>query len=240
MPAHSHHIVKSYDAELNRLTGEIVRMGELARAQLKAAIAAVASREDADAHPVPPADVEIDRLEKEVSHDVVQLLVARAPMARDLREVVASLRIAADIERIGDYAANIAKRALVLNESAQVRPVKVLPRLAQVADILLEEALASYRDRDADRALRVWGEDEQLDALYTGLFRELLTYMMEDPRTITPCTHLLFMAKNVERIGDHCTNIAENVYYIVHGEEIPTDRRKADNSASINPGPPTG
>ncbi|MCK9488195.1 MAG: phosphate signaling complex protein PhoU [Xanthomonadales bacterium] len=231
----SQHIVKSYDEELQRLTGEIVGMGELARRQLIAAIAAVENRDNEAARKVPDDDDLIDQLEQDVSRDVVQLLVVRSPMARDLREVVAALRIASDYERIGDYAANIAKRALVLNESPLVKPVRILPRLAQVAGELLTEVTAAYRDRDADRALAAWHQDEHLDALYTGLFRELLTYMMEDPRTITPCTHLLFMAKNVERIGDHATNIAENVYFIVHGQMIPADRRKADTSASINP-----
>ena len=147
--------------------------------------------------------------------------------------MLAALRIASDIERIGDYAANVAKRAIALNRVERVRPVFSLPRLGKLAGDILGEVLLAYRDRDADRALLAWARDEELDGLYTGMFRELLTYMMEDPRTITACTHLLFMAKNIERIGDHATNIAENVYFIVHGHRMPQARRKADRTDSL-------
>ncbi|MCR6700162.1 MAG: phosphate signaling complex protein PhoU [Dokdonella sp.] len=228
----SEHIVKSYDAELQRLTQEIQRMGDLALAELEASIDAVVKRDSEAAEIVVGSDGAIDALELEVSHDVVQLLVARAPMARDLREVMAALRIASDIERIGDYAANVAKRAISLNQLAPVKPVHALPRLAELAGELLRDVLDAYRDRDADAALLAWARDEELDELYTSLFRELLTYMMEDPRNITASTHLLFMAKNIERIGDHATNIAENVYYLVHGSRIGQIRRKGDATAS--------
>ena len=228
MPHSSEHIVKSYDDELKRLTGEIQRMGEIALAQLRAAIDVVSERDSDAAMRIASSDGRIDALEHEVSQDVVRLLALRQPMARDLREILAALRIAADIERIGDYAANVAKRSIVLNQSAPVQLANALPRLAQLAEGLVREVLAAYRDNDADRALDVWARDEELDEQYTGLFRELLTYMMEDPRNITPCTHLLFMAKNLERIGDHATNIAENVYFLVHGAQITQTRRKGD------------
>ena len=229
----SDHIVKSYDEELERLTGEIQRMGELALAQLQAAIDAVVERESDVALKVVQGDAAIDALEHEVSHGVVRLLALRQPMARDLREVLAALRIAADIERIGDYAANVAKRAIVLNQSAPVQLAYALPRLARLAEHLVREVLAAYRDNDADRALDAWARDEELDEQYTGLFRELLTYMMEDPRNITECTHLLFMAKNIERIGDHATNIAENVYFLVHGAHVAQARRKGDATSAL-------
>ena len=225
------HIVKSYDDELKRLTGEIQRMGEIALAQLAAAIDAVIERDSDTAMAVVQNDSAIDSLEHEVSHDVVRLLALRQPMARDLREILAALRIAADIERIGDYAANVAKRSLVLNQSAPVQLTAALPRLALLAETLVREVLAAYRENDAARALDAWARDEELDEQYTGLFRELLTYMMEDPRNITPCTHLLFMAKNIERIGDHATNIAENIYFLVHGEQIAQTRRKGDRTS---------
>ncbi|HEY0179169.1 MAG TPA: phosphate signaling complex protein PhoU [Dokdonella sp.] len=232
----SEHIVKSYDEELGRLTGEIQRMGALALAQIDAAIDSVIERDDDAALRVVHSDAAIDALEQEVSHDVVRLLALRQPLARDLREVFAALRIAADIERIGDYAANVAKRAIVLNQSAPVQLASALPRLAQLAVTLVREVLAAYRDNDADRALDAWTRDEELDEQYTGLFRELLTYMIEDPRNITPCTHLLFMAKNLERIGDHATNIAEYVYFLVHGTMIGQSRRKGDStSMSVAP-----
>ena len=228
----SDHIVKSYDEELKRLIGEIQRMGDLALAQLDAAIGAVVERDSDMAMKIVEADDVIDALEHEVGHDVVRLLALRQPMARDLREVFAALRIASDIERIGDYAANVAKRSIVLNQSVPVQLTYALPRLARLAEALVRDVLTAYRDNDADRALAVWARDEELDEQYTGLFRELLTYMMEDPRNITSCTHLLFMAKNLERIGDHATNIAESVYFLVHGEQIAQIRRKGDTTAS--------
>ncbi|MEO5559574.1 MAG: phosphate signaling complex protein PhoU [Dokdonella sp.] len=230
----SDHIVKSYDAELKRLTGEIQRMGGLALAQLAASIDAVMERDSDAAMKIVHDDNAIDALDHDVSQDVVRLLALRQPMARDLREILAALRISADIERIGDYAANIAKRSMVLNQSAPVQLASALPRLARLAESLVREVLAAYHDNDADQALDAWARDEELDEQYTGLFRELLTYMMEDPRNITPCTHLLFMAKNLERIGDHATNIAENVYFLVHGTHIKQIRRKGDSTSGIS------
>ncbi len=227
------HIVKSYDEELNRLTGEIQRMGNLALVELEAAITAVIERDSDAAERIIASDKAIDELENEISQDVIRLLALRQPIARDLREELAALRISSDIERIGDYAANVAKRALALNRVDQVRPVISMPRLGKIAGEIISEVLLAYRDRDADRALLAWARDEELDALYTGIFRELLTYMMEDPRNITACTHLLFMAKNIERIGDHATNIAENIYFIVHGTQIAQERRKGDKTTSM-------
>jgi phosphate transport system protein len=217
------HIIKSYDDELARLTGEIVRMGELAAKQLDAAIDVVERRDERAALRIVDNDDAIDAMEHEISHDVVRLLALRAPMARDLRAVFAALRIAADIERIGDYAANIAKRSMTLNLSAPVPLVASLPALVQVAGDMVRDVLGAYRNRDATAARVVWERDSQLDTLYDGLFRELLTHMMEDPRSITACSHLLFIAKNLERIGDHATNIAENVWFVVHGEALKGD-----------------
>jgi phosphate transport system protein len=151
-------------------------------------------------------------------------------MARDLREILAALRIANDLERICDYAANVAKRSIVLNQSPAVKPVYTLPRMVKLAQALTKDVLDAYVARDADRAMIVWARDEELDEMYSSLFRELLTYMMEDPRNITACTHLLFMAKNVERIGDHATNIAETVYFLVNGTPLTQARPKRDNS----------
>ena len=224
----SEHIIKSYDSELARLTGEIVRMGELSVTQLESAIDVVERRDERAAQRVVANDDAIDQLEQEISHDVVRLLALRAPMAGDLRNVFAALRIAADIERIGDYAANVAKRSIPLSMAAPIHPTSGLAHLAELAAAEVREVLRAYRDRDAERAYQVWKDDVELDDAYTGYFRQLLTYMMEDPRNITPCTHLLFMAKNLERIGDHATNIAENVYFLVHGTMIEQERRKRD------------
>ncbi len=228
----SEHIIKSYDSELTRLTGEIVRMGELSVTQLESAIDVMDRRDERAAQRVVANDEAIDQLEQEVSHDVMRLLALRAPMAGDLRNVFAALRIAADIERIGDYAANVAKRSIPLSMVAPVSPAKGLDYLAKLAAAEVRDVLVAYRDQDAERAYQVWKSDAELDEAYTGYFRQLLTYMMEDPRNITPCTHLLFMAKNIERIGDHATNIAESVWFQVHGEPLDKQRTKRDFTSS--------
>ena len=224
----SEHIVKSFDNELRRLTGEIVRMGEIAVTQIEAAMDVLERRDSRAAERVVHNDDAIDSLEAAVGHDVVKLLVMRSPVARDLREVLAALRIASDIERVGDYAANLAKRSMVLNLAPAVSQARGLAALAELAAEIMREVIEAYRDRDADRAIVARARDAELDTAYTGMFRELLTYMMEDPRQITSCTHLLFMAKNIERIGDHATNIAENVWFLVHGDEAMPAREKRD------------
>jgi len=230
MPSTHEHIVKSYDAELERLYGEITRMGEIAAAQLEAAVDALGRRDSGAARRVVANDVAIDELEQEVSHDVLRLLALRQPMARDLREVYSALRISADIERIGDYAANVAKRSRTLNQSPELPHIAGLHALGTLAVQQVRDVMAAYRDGDVELAQRVRARDADIDVAYTGLFRELLTYMMEDARAITPCTHLLFMAKNIERIGDHATNIAENVWFRVHGDESLPPRDKRDHT----------
>ena len=224
------HIVKSYDTELARLDSEIRRMGMMAAAQLDGAIDVFLRRDDAAAMRVVANDEAIDALEHAVAHDVLQLLALRQPMARDLREVYAALRIASDIERIGDYAANIAKRSLVLNQSPVVAAAGGLPALARLAGTLVRDALDAYAARDAEAAMAVRARDAELDAGYTALFRDLLGAMAEDPRQITPCTHLLFIAKNIERIGDHATNIAEYAWSAVKGEKVMEPREKRDGT----------
>ena len=225
------HIVKSYDTELARLDAELRRMGRMATAQLDGAIDVFLRRDDAAAMRIVANDEAIDALEHAVAHDALQLLALRQPMARDLREVYAALRIASDIERIGDYAANVAKRSVVLNQTAPVAAARGLPALARLANTLVRDALDAYAVRDADAAMAVRSRDAELDADYTGLFREVLTCMAEDPRQITACTHLLFIAKNIERIGDHATNIAEYTWFLVHGEPPADDREKRDATA---------
>jgi phosphate transport system protein len=227
----SEHIIKSYDDELRRLNNAITQMGGLAESQLSAAIEAVVKRDSDLAAEVVQGDAQVDQLEHDVDGLVVRLLALRQPMARDLREILSALRIAADLERICDYAANVAKRSIALNQAPPVRPVYALPRMARLAETLTKDVLDAFVERDAERALVVWARDEELDEMYSGLFRELLTYMMEDPRNITACTHLLFMAKNIERIGDHATNIAETVYFLVHGKPLTQARPKGDRSS---------
>ena len=229
------HIVKQYDAELDRLTGEIARMGALAVEQLHVAIDALEARDDATARRVVDHDVDIDRLEHQVGEDVVRLLALRQPMATDLREILAALRIASDIERIGDYAANAAKRSIALNALPAVASARNLRALSQLAAEMVRDVIAAYRERDDAAALRVRARDAELDAMYTALFRELLTYMAEDPRHITASIHLLFIAKNLERVGDHATNIAENVWFIAHGEPPAAPREKRDTTSAPAP-----
>jgi len=226
------HIVKSLDDEQKRLLGEILRMGEMAAAQLEAALDVVERRDDKAAERIIGNDDAIDSLEQEISHDVMRLAL-RGPLARDLREILAALRIAADIERIGDYAANVAKRSMALNLAPPLPHTRGLDALGRLAVEQVRDVLAAYRDNDPEAAQRVRARDAELDTEYTGLFRELLTYMMEDARSITPCTHLLFMAKNIERIGDHATNIAENVWFRVHGEELLPPRDKRDGTTTV-------
>ena len=223
------HIVKSHDDEQTALRDTLIQMGQLATNQLESALDAVARRDEAAAREVIANDEHIDAIEQHINHDVIRL-IQRGPLASDLRVILAALRVASDIERIGDYAANIAKRSLVLNQSPPLTHTRGLDALGRMAAHQLRDVLRAYQQRDGDDALRVRDADAELDALYTGLFRELLTYMMEDPRAITPCTHLLFMAKNLERIGDHATNIAENVWFLLHGDTPLPPRNKRDGS----------
>ena len=227
------HIVKSYDEEQRRLLNETLRMGEMAASQLEAALDVVQRRDDKAAERIIANDEAIDVLELAISHDVMKLAL-RGPMARDLRQILAAIRIAADIERIGDYAANVAKRSLALNLSPPLPHIAGLHAIGTLAVKQVRDVLAAYRDGDIEAAQRVRAHDVEIDSAYTGLFRELLTYMMEDPRSITGCTHLLFMAKNIERIGDHATNIAENIWFLEKGEEQlpPREKRDGTNTAS--------
>ena len=230
IPPHDH-LVKSYDEEMSRLTGEIAAMGELAAKQMEAALDALGKRDSNAAQDVADNDDAIDDQERQISSDVLRLLALRQPMARDLREILAALRIASDIERIGDYATNVARRSMTLNLSTPVPLVGSLEPMAKMACGLVREAMRAYVERDAELAYAVWKRDADLDALYTTLFRELLTYMMEDQRSITACTHLLFIAKNIERIGDHATNVAENIWFVVHGETLNKPRTRRDETS---------
>jgi len=227
----SEHVVKGYGEELLKLNNTITEMGGLAESQLAAAIEAVVRRDSELAASVVEGDAKVDSLQRDLDNLGIRLLALRQPMARDLREVFAALKIASDLERICDYAANVAKRSIALNQAPPVRPVYALPRMAHLAELLIKDVLDAYVARDAEKAYAVWTRDAELDEMYSGLFRELLTYMMEDPRNISSCTHLLFMAKNIERIGDHATNIAEDVYYLVHGTPLTEARPKGDQSS---------
>jgi phosphate transport system protein len=230
MPEVAEHIVKSFEQELKRLRVLITDMGGMVESQVALACRAVIERDGDAASRAVEADPKVDATEREVEQFVIRLLALRQPMAQDLRQIVASLKITGDLERIGDYAANVAKRSLVLD---QYNPYS-LTGLAHMSGLVqenLKSIIDAIGEEDTDKALQVWRSDAVIDEIYNALFRELVTYMMEDPRNITPCTHLLFVAKNLERIGDHATNIAETVYYAVKGEALIDARPKGDTSA---------
>jgi len=219
----SEHIVKSFDDDLNRLDNIIAEMGGLAEHQLANSIDAMVERNEDLAEQVIASDTRIDSLEAEVVDLAIAMLALRQPMADDLRVVITALRTAAIVERIGDYAKNIAKRTVAMSQT---------PRMGRQVQHMIQDVLDAYVKRDADKAEDVREADAEVDTLHTSLFREILTYMMEDPRVITSCTHLLFVAKNIERIGDHATNIAENVYFLVHGY-MPAEKRQKDDESSF-------
>ena len=232
------HIVKAFDDQLEELRRTIVSMGGMTEAELAGAVDALLRRDGELAKRIIESDKDVDQLEMRVDEQVVALLALRQPMAIDLREILCALKIATDLERIGDYSCNVAKRALAL---AQMRPVRNLHsarRMAQLVQSQIKKVIDAYVERDLDKAIEVWRGDEEIDEMYTSLFRELLTYMMEDPRDITPGTHLLFVARNIERIGDHATNIAEYIHYLITGEWMAIGRPKADTSsfAVVEPG----
>lgn len=225
----TNHTAGAFDTDLRELSNKIRKMGRLGQRQIREAIQALASRDVALAKQVVVADDQVDALQREIEEKAVVTIARRQPMAIDLREIVGALRISNDLERIGDRAENIAKRALLLTDGLRIN--EVMPQLQHMAQLVVDQldmVLRSYDERDVALALTVWNKDRDVDAVDNALFRELLTYMMENPRNITFCTHLLFCAKNLERIGDHATNIAETVYYIVQGHPILEERPKAD------------
>jgi phosphate transport system protein len=224
----SDHIVRAYDEELAAIRNLLAQMGGLVEDQLDRAIDALSRRDTALADKVIVADETIDAMEREIEDRAILVIAKRQPMARDLREVMVAIRVSSDLERIGDLAKNTAKRAHAISEELPRRLMTGFTRMGRLAQEELKDILDAYPRTDADKAVAVWRADEDLDALYNSIFRELLTYMMEDPRMIGICTHLLFGAKNLERIGDHATNIAENVYYLVYGKPIAEERPKKD------------
>ena len=225
------HIVKSFDEDLARLRDLVSRMGGIAESQLNKAINALQDRDSALAEEVIEHDARIDALQYEVEELALRMIALRQPMAADLRETVAALKIAPLIERIGDYAKNVAKRAIALNQIPPVKPLFTIPRMGRMVREMLKDVLDAFANQDVDGARDVWLADAEVDDMHDSLFREMLTYMMEDPRNITPCTHLLFTARNIERMGDLATNIAEVIHYQVTGETLPGERPKADDAS---------
>ena len=225
------HIVSSYDNDLQGLRRRISEMGGIAEKMLVESIAALVRHDKTLAQTVISSDSRLDVLQREVEESAILTIARRQPLAVDLRETISAIRVSGDVERIGDLAKNIAKRALAIG--GEFQPQKIVVGLQHMSDLVLgqlKDVLDAYSQQDTAKAIDVWKRDGAIDALYTSLFRELLTYMMEDPRNISFCTHLLFCAKNIERIGDHTTNIAETVHYLVTGETLAINRPKADRS----------
>jgi phosphate transport system protein len=226
------HTVRAFSDQLESLSSGVAQMGGLAEAQLADAVEAIARRDTKLAEGAIAGDPRIDELQQQIEAQALKLLALRQPMAVDLRDTLAAIKIAGELERIGDLAKNIAKRALVLNREPPIRLTQSLARMDRASLNQLKLVLDSYSDRDAKGAEAVWRNDGEIDEIYNSLFRELLTYMMEDPRTISLCTHLLFVAKNIERTGDHATNIAETVYHMVTGGHLAMERPKSDVTSS--------
>jgi phosphate transport system protein len=227
----SEHLVKSYDNELKKLRDLLTEMGGIVESQVAMAAQAIMDRDATAATRAIEDDPRVDALERDIEQFVIRLLALRQPMAGDLRRIVSGLKITGDLERIGDYAANVAKRSIVLGQFSMPYSLAGLAHMAHLVQDQLKQIIDALGANDSAKAVEVWRSDRVVDDIYNALFRELITYMMEDPRNITPCTHLLFIAKNLERIGDHATNIAETVYYAVEGEVLPDARPKGDNSS---------
>ena len=230
----SDHIVKAYDKELSLLDRKIAEMGGIAEKMLSDAMDSLVDFDAELARATVAVDPRLDQLQREIEEQAILTIARRQPMAVDLREIVAAIRISADLERVGDLAKNIAKRAIIIAGEARLpRAIIGLKSMNETAALFLKDVLDAYAQRDVERARAVWTRDAELDALEDSVFRDLLTFMMEDPRNISFCTHLLFCSKNIERIGDHATNIAETIVYLVTGEALPIDRPKGRSFSSL-------
>jgi len=226
------HIVSAFDADLKEVGRKVVEMGGQAERLVADAVNALIRRDTAAAQKVILLDTSVDHMQREIEERAILVIAKRQPVAGDLRDLVASIRIASDLERIGDLAKNVGKRVLAIE--GEYHPQKLVRGVEHMSELVLEqlkEVLDAYAGKDQAKAIEVWNRDSGIDTMYTSLFRELLTYMMEDPRNISVCTHLLFCAKNIERIGDHATNIAETVFYMVSGQMLSDERPKADSTS---------
>jgi phosphate transport system protein len=222
------HIVRAYDAEMTALTNDIARMGAFAERQVSDALAALADRDFDTAAQVIERDRDVDEMEEHVDQAAIRLLATRQPMAVDLRIIAMALKISNDLERTSDYAVSIAKRAQRLAGQPELSAAQRVPQIGTLCVSMLKDVLDAYLERDVGKATEVIERDRLVDELYTSLFRELVTYMLEDPRTISRCIDMLFIAKNLERIGDHATNVAEKIHYMIHGSQINRPRHDAE------------
>jgi phosphate transport system protein len=232
MPEPTAHTVKSFDEDIDQLRSIVTRMGGLCESQIVLAVEALVTRNVDMTKQIVINDQRIDALEAEAEELAVRIIALRAPLASDLREIIAALKIAGVLERIGDYAKNIAKRASVLAQASPVEPIVIVPEMARIVVSMIKDVLDAFVYRDVELARAVCERDRGVDNYYNSLFRSLLTYMMENPQYITPSTHLLFIAKNLERIGDHATTVGELVHFAVTGEHI-VDRPKSDDTSTF-------
>ncbi len=228
MATTSGHTIKAFDEDLDRLRALISQMGGLAEHAIRESMRCLVQRDIEGAQKIVENDKKLDALELETERRAIQVLALRAPMAGDLRDVVAAIKISSVVERIGDYAKNIAKRVPLLENAGAIEPLSLMPEMARIATEMVHDVLNAFVERDADAAVRVCERDRAVDDFYNSIFRTLLTYMMENPGNISQSTHLLFIAKNVERVGDHATNIAEMVYYAATGQHL-ADRPRGDD-----------
>jgi len=229
------HTVKSYDKDLDTIERRIAEMGGIAEKMVIEAMDALSSADSLLAHQVITTDLRLDALQREIENLAVMTIARRQPVAVDLRELIGAIRVAGDLERVGDLAKNISKRSIKVGSENRVpRAIIGLRHMNDVATELMKDVLDAYAQRDAERAREVWERDVDLDALEDSVFRDLLTHMMEDPRNISFCAHLLFCSKNIERIGDHATNIAETVVYLVTGEAMPTERPRGAQEIDVD------
>lgn len=232
------HIVRQFDEELDEMRAAIAQMGGMVEQQVANAIMAISRRDEVMAKRCQEADAEIDAMEDKVEALTMRMLALRQPVALDLRAILAALKIAHNLERMGDYAKNVAKRASALAQLPEVGPINGIVRMGRLTHGIIKDVLDAYAEPNVDKAVTAWTRDQEIDQMYNSLFRELLTYMMEDPRNITACTHLLFVAKNIERIGDHATNIAETLYFQEKGTRLEGLRPKSDRTSYAVVEPP--
>ena len=232
MATSSGHTIKAFDEDLDRLRALISQMGGLAEHAIRESMRCLVQRDLAGAEKIVENDKKLDALEIETEKRAVRLIALRAPMAGDLRDVVAAMKISSVVERIGDYAKNIAKRVPLLDKVHNIEPVSLMPEMARIATEMVHDVLNAFVERDAEAAVRVVERDRAVDDFYNSIFRALLTFMMENPNNIGQSTHLLFVAKNVERVGDHATNIAEMVYYAATGQHL-ADRPRGHSPLDV-------
>ncbi|HWL69853.1 MAG TPA: phosphate signaling complex protein PhoU [Geminicoccus sp.] len=218
------HLVRAYDDDIEQITRLITEMGAIVEQQVAFATQALAEGDEHAARTVIDRDPQVDALEERLDQTAIRVLAIRQPMAIDLRIIAMALKISNDLERMGDYAVNIAKRVIRLQSQTRIRPIPTMVMMSEMCQEMVKDILDAYIARDPDKAMAVWKRDQEVDNAHNSVFRELLTYMLEDPRKITPCIDLIFIAKNLERIGDHATNIAEKIHYMIHGHEINRSR----------------